>query len=171
MDIPVAVIPFSVDRGAVFKTLAFSVRSGWPLWVFSSIGLLLIAIGCFFDLRCLIAGLIIIFTGLPIIMLFLFTLYMFDPKMLVNIQPHTVEKTSGGYIIRIFRKIDAADDIDAEDDSGSRYYWEQCDSLDISAKKLINKKDIGDYEVLYFIDSVVNVLFLPKMAPDSSFTK
>ena len=81
---------------------------------------------------------------------------------MVNILPHTVEKTSGGYTIRIFKKIDA------DEDSDSTYCWEPCDTIEISDKNLLKKKDIGDYKVLYFKDSEINVLFLPKFPKKTS---
>lgn len=129
---------------------------GWPVWTLFSIGLVLISIGCFLDVRCLIIGLIIWFTVIPSVAFFLFTNYMFASEMVVNLLNHTVERRKDCYMVHIFRPRDDSDKV--EEDKN----WIESGLLTVFDYNIVNYKPADEYMLIYLKDSPVSMLYIPK---------
>lgn len=148
--------PFTVSRNLIFKTLIFTAKSGWPVWVIFIIGVLISVLGYFFDLRFLFVGLIVIFTMLPTTAFFIFTKYMFDSEMVANLLNHTVEKRPNGYLIHIFRPRDISDKCPED------VMWVESGRLTIFDSSVVKSRIMNGYEVLYLKDAPLSILFIPR---------
>ncbi len=147
--------PFTVSRNTIFKTLILTPSTGWPIWIVFFIGLVLTTIGCFVDLRYLILGLIVILSVIPAMAFFLFVNYMFASEMVANLLNHTVERRPNGYIIHIFRPADQNDPIER----GKR--WIESGRLTMFDSNVVKIKSTCNYEVVFFKDSPLTILYKP----------
>ena len=84
--------PFKVDGWTVFKTLLSS-SSGWPFWTALTIGLILLVAGGFVDVRIMVVGIMVCVAVVPCIGVFLYFSNTLSPQIVVNMIPHTVDRT------------------------------------------------------------------------------
>lgn len=148
--------PFTVSRGTIFMSLLMSPSTGWPLWATFLIGLILIALGCFFEVRYLILGLIVCLTVLPSISFFLFVHHMFSSEMVANLLHHTVERRHSSYLLRIFRPADQNEPIEA----GKT--WIESGRLTLFDSNIVKTKTTTEYEIIFFKDSPLEILYVPR---------
>ncbi|MDE7420894.1 MAG: hypothetical protein K2N35_11870 [Muribaculaceae bacterium] len=147
--------PFAVSRNIVFMTLLANPSTGLFVWIILIIGLVFIVLGCFADVRFLILGLIICLTGLPAMAFFAFAKYMFASDMLANLLHHTVERHGDGYLLRIYRPANQDEPIEADKN------WIESGKLTFSDSNIVKKKTIDEYEVIFFKDSPLRILYVP----------
>ncbi len=151
--------PFTISRNTVFWTLITTPATAWLLWIVVFIGLILIALGCFFDLRYLILGLIVCLTVLPTMAFFQFINYMFATEMVANLLNHTIERHNDGYLVRIFRPANQEEPIE----TGKT--WIETGRLTLFDSNIIRTKSTNEYEVVFFKDSSLSILYIPKDLP------
>ncbi|MDE6018780.1 MAG: hypothetical protein K2G85_08210 [Muribaculaceae bacterium] len=149
-----SVQPFTVSRGTIFKTLVFKLSTGWPLWALFLIGVLIILIGSY-DLRWVVVGLIICLTVVPTLAFYLFIKHMFATEMVANLLNHTVECRSNSYIVHIFRPADQASPAEKGKD------WVESGRLTLFEYNIVSKKITSDYQVLFFKNSPLEILYIP----------
>lgn len=148
--------PFTVSRNTVFKTLICTPSTAWLLWIVLVLGILLVAFGCIFDPRYLILGLIVCLTILPAMAFFIFVNYMFASEMVANLLHHTIERKPNGFLLRIYRPANQDEPIEA----GKT--WIESGRLTLFDSNIIRKKNINKYEVIFFKESPLSTLFVPK---------
>ncbi len=148
--------PFTVSRNTIFKTLIFTPRTGWLLWIVLVIGLILSIFGCFYDPRYLVLGLIVCLTVLPAMAFFLFVNYMFASEMVANLLNHTVERRHNGYLLRIFRPADQSDPIEKDKE------WIESGRLTFFDYNIVKTKMTSEYEVVFLKDSPLTILYVPR---------
>lgn len=147
--------PFTISRTTIFKTLVFTPSTGWSIWIVFLIGLLLLAVGCFYDIRYMIIGLIVILSVIPAMAFFLFVNYMFATEMVANLLHHTVERRPNGYVIHIFRPADQNEPIER----GKT--WIESGRLTLFDSNVAKTQYDSKYEVLFFKDSPLSILYIP----------
>lgn len=148
--------PFAVSRNTVFWTLLTNPSTGLRLWIILAIGIALIVAGCFADLRLLVLGLMICLAVLPMIAFFAFVRYMLAEDMVANFLHHTVERQPDGYLLRIFRPADQDEPVEAEKT------WIETGRLTFFDSNIVKKKTTDEYHVLFFHDSPLNILYIPR---------
>lgn len=148
--------PFTVSRATIFKTLIFSKKTGWMLWIVFFIGFILSAIGCFFDFRYLILGLIVCLTMLPTMAFFIFVHHMFASEMVANLLNHTVERYNNGFLLRIYRPADKSDPIEKDKE------WIESGRLSLFDSNIVRSRTTSDYEVFFYKDSPLAILYVPR---------
>ena len=148
--------PFTVSRNTIFKTLILTPSTGWSIWVVFLIGVILTAIGCFVDLRYLILGLIVILTVIPAMAFFLFVNYMFATEMVANLLHHSVERKPNGYVVHIFRPADP------EEPFEKGKTWIENGRLTLLDSNVVKTKTTAEYEVVFFKDSPLGILYVPR---------
>lgn len=149
--------PFTVDRGTVFKTLLLSSATGWPIWSALCVGLFLIVVGGIFDIRWLVIGLMIWLAVIPAIAVFIFFSNALAPEIVANLLPHTLVRNEDGYDLLTFRHVDD------EEDPESEVSWEQSGSISLSDSNILKKKTTFEYEILFFKDSPMRILYIPRI--------
>ncbi|MDE6741164.1 MAG: hypothetical protein K2J58_02410, partial [Muribaculaceae bacterium] len=147
---------FTVSRNTIFKTLIMSTSAGWLLWVLLTIGLGFTLLGCFYDIRYLILGLIVCFTMLPTMAFFIFVNYMFASEMVANLLNHTVERRNDGYLLRIYRPADPNDPIEKDKE------WIESARLTFFDHNIMKTKTTPEYEVIFLKDSPLSILYVPR---------
>lgn len=161
------VSPFSVERAVVLKTLLFSPSCGWPIWTALAAGLLLVCMGCCYDVRYVVLGLMLCVAILPGIVAFIYFSRTLAPDMVPNILPHTLERCDEGFLVRIWRQ---------EPDEGSEQeppmeqaeypadgpLWVQSGLISLSDKKIVSRKTTVGYDVFYFKESPMKILYVPR---------
>lgn len=150
--------PFTVSRNTIFRALIFTPSMGWPIWIVCLIGIILIVIGCFIDIRYLILGLIVVLTIIPTMTFFLFVKYMFATEIVANLLHHTVERKPNGYIVHIFRPANPEDPIEKDK------IWIENGKLSLFDSNVIRKKTTFEYDVVFFKDSPLGILYIPRYA-------
>ena len=148
--------PFTVSRNTIFKTLILTPSTGWSIWVVFLIGVILTAIGCFVDLRYLILGLIVILTVIPAMAFFLFVNYMFATEMVANLLHHSVERKPNGYVVHIFRPADPEEPFEKDKT------WIENGRLTLLDSNVVKTKTTAEYEVVFFKDSPLGILYVPR---------
>ena len=148
--------PFTVSRNTIFKTLILTPSTGWSIWVVFLIGIILTAIGCFVDLRYLILGLIVILTVIPAMAFFLFVNYMFATEMVANLLHHSVERKPNGYMVHIFRPADPEEPFEKDKT------WIENGRLTLLDSNVVRTKTTAEYEVIFFKDSPLGILYVPR---------
>lgn len=148
--------PFTVSRNTIFWTFLTNPSTGLFIWIVLLIGLIFIGIGCFMDIRYLILGLIICLTALPAMAFFAFVNYMFASEMVANLLNHTVERHNNGYLLRIYRPANQDEPIEAGKN------WIESGRFSLFDSNIIKKKFSNKYEIIFFRDSPLSVLFLPR---------
>lgn len=121
-----------------------------------SVGVIFAMIACWGDLRFLILSLIVILTVFPSLAFFLSVKYMFAPDLLANFLSHTIEHQADGYCLRIYRPADQKDSLEADK------MWIESETLFLFDSNVIIKKTTNDYDVVFFKNSPLSILFIPK---------
>lgn len=152
--------PFKVDGWTVFKTLLSS-ANGWPVWTAFVLGLILIASGCFTDVRYLVAGLMITVAVIPGIAALMYFSHTLSPQIVANLIPHTIERTNEGYILRLWL-IEATEEDDTEENDKEKQ-WVEKSAIMLSDAKIEKREISFEYELLYFKDSPLKILYLPRL--------
>ncbi len=153
--------PFTVSRNSIFATIIFTPSTGWPIWIAFLIGLILMAFGCFLDIRYIILGLIVILSVAPAMAFFIFVNYMFASEMVANLLNHTVERRLNGYTIHIFRPADQNEPIE----KGKT--WIESGRLTLFDSNVVKTKTTSRYEVVFFKDSPLGILYIPRELMDA----
>lgn len=148
--------PFTVSRNTIFKSLVFSPSIGWPLWAVLFIGLILTALGCFYDINYIILALIVCLTVLPAMAFFLFVKYMFATEMVANLIHHTIERHANSYVVHILRPAEQSDPLEKGKE------WIETGRLTLFDSNIIRRKTTSEYEVLYYKDSLLDILYIPR---------
>ncbi len=153
--------PFTVNRSAVVKTLLATPSKSWQIWCASGIGIILIIIGCFSDLRFIVLGLMICVAIVPAIVAFLYFSYSLSPQIVPNLLPHTVDFLPDGYLIRIWKKEEPEADTEEEPEAPQK--WIESSAISLSSSDIIATKSTFDYKILFFsLSSPLRILYLPK---------
>lgn len=148
--------PFSVSRSAVLETLLKTPSKSWQIWCIGGIGIALIIMGCFGDLRFLVLGLMICVAVVPAIVAFFYFSYSLSPQIVANLLPHTIEALPDGYLLRIWKKEDP------EDDNEETPRWIESSDIHLYSSDIIATKTNIDYKILFFSpSSPLSILFLP----------
>ncbi len=148
--------PFSITRYVVLKTLLETPSKSWQIWCAGGIGIILIIMGCFGDLRFLMLGLMICVAVVPAIVAFLYFSYSLSPKIVANLLPHTIEALPDGYLIRIWKKVDP------EDDTEEAPRWIESSTIHLFSSDMIATKSTFEYKILLFSHaSPLQLLYLP----------
>lgn len=148
--------PFTVSRGTIFKSFILCPRTGWLLWIVFAIGLTLLAVGCFIDIRYILLGLIVCLTVVPTVAFFLFVNYMFASEIVANLLNHTVERRSNGFLLRIFRSADPNDPKEKDKE------WIESGRLTLFDSNILRHRTTSDYEMFFFKDSPLTILYVPR---------
>lgn len=156
LNIMETITPFTVSRGIIFKTLLVTPSTGWPIWAVLFVGLVLLAFGCFFDLRYFVFGIIVCCTIVPTIALFRFVNFMLGSEMVANLLNHTVERRPTSYLIHIFRPADKTNPVE-EDKT-----WVESGRLTIFEHNVVKRSFTRDYEVLFLKESPLTILYVPR---------
>ena len=152
--------PFKVDGWTVFRTLLTS-TGAWPIWTAVASGVFLIIFGCIYDLRYLAAGLMITVAVVPGISAILYFSHTLSPYVVGNMIPHTVERTKGGYLLRILRHEDIEEGNTCEDEKEER--WVESSVISLSDTKIVERKTYDEYELFYYKDSSLKILYVPRL--------
>ncbi len=148
--------PFSISRSAVLKTILETPSKSWQIWCAGGIGIILIIMGCFGDLRFLVLGLMICVAVVPAIMAFLYFSYSLSPKIVANLLPHTIETLPNGYLLRIWKKDEP------EDDTEETHRWIESSTIHLFSSDIIATKSTFEYKILLFSHtSPLQLLYLP----------
>ncbi len=150
--------PFKVDGWTVFTTLLSS-AAGWPVWAVLSCGIIFVGVGCFADVRLVIVGLMICVAVVPGIALFIYFGHTLSPRMVGNMLPHTLERTDGGFLLRVWRQEESEEEQDDKDKGDVR--WVESSVIALSDSKIVRKKTTVAYELFYFKDSPLKILYVP----------
>ena len=148
--------PFTVSRNTIFKTLVCTPSTGWSIWIVSLIGIILIAVGCFVDLRYLILGLIVILTVIPTMAFFLFVNYMFASEMVANLLHHSVEIQQDRYVVHIFRPANPEEPFEKDKT------WIESGRFSLLESNIVKRKSTAQYDVIFFKDSPLGILYIPR---------
>lgn len=148
--------PFSVGRGIVLKNMILLPSTGWPVWVALFAGLVLAVFGCFFDVRFLIMGLMVCVAVVPVITGFLYFSYSLSPAIVANLLPHTLERCPDGFLLRIWCRSDQDDG--SEEEPG----WRESGSIMLYDSKIVDTKTSFEFDMLFFKDSLLDILFVPR---------
>lgn len=147
--------PFRVERSTVLKDLILIPSSGWPVWVVMGIGLAVIMVGCFFDIRFMVLGLMICVSVVPALVAFIYFSHTLSPDMVANLLPHTLERCTDGYLLRIWRRND-------EDDSDDDVNWMESGRIRLYDADVVATRSSFEYERLFFKNSLMKILYVPK---------
>lgn len=148
--------PFTVDRSAVLKHLMLLPSDGWPVWLAVIAGISLCVVGFIIDLRLLALGLMLCVAVAPAIGVFIYFSHTLSPDIVANLLPHTLERRPDGYRLRVWRRPDQ------EDDSESGADWIETASFMLYDRDIIASKSSFDYEMLFFKDSLLKILYVPR---------
>lgn len=146
---------FIVKRSELVSYLMGNPRISWPLWTTAGIGLILVAVGAFVDLRVLILGLIVTLTIAPTMAFFIYFTNLIDTHIMLNMLPHTIEPKIERYYVTIYRK-------EPHKDDDSEFDWVETGTMTIFESKVVKRVEKGQYSILHLIDSPVKVLYIPK---------
>lgn len=153
--------PFSVDRGEVFKALLLSPSSGWPVWATLAVGLIVTAAGAAVDARFVMLGLMICVAVTPGLVAFVYFSHTLDPEMVANLLPHTLERVEGGFRVCLWRHRDE-DEPTGDTPEEAPGGWMRTGMISLSDEKITGRKTTFGYEVLYFKDSPMKILYVPR---------
>ena len=148
--------PFTVSRSAVLRHLVTTPSVIWPAWIAMSGGLILTGIGCFGDVRLIVVGLMIWVAVVPSIVALIYFYHSLSPALVPNLLPHTLERYPAGYILRIWRVNEPADT--APDERS----WTESATIRLFDSNIVKKKKSFEYEMLFFKDSGLNILYVPR---------
>ena len=147
--------PFTVAGSVAVKAILSSPSCGWPLWMVFVIGLVIAAAGCVNDIRFLVLGLMICVAFTPCLAVFMYFSYTMSPRIVQNFIPHTLERCDGGFVVRIWHK-------DAEEDGEEEMVWVESGCFRLSDSDIVDRKTSFGYETLYFKDSRMKILYVPR---------
>ena len=148
--------PFTVERSAVARTLLSKRAVGWPLWSAVTAGLLLTASGCLWDLRLTVLGLMVCVAVAPSVAALIYFSRTLAPDMVANLLPHTLERQDGGYLLRLWRRPDP----EVPEEAGMD--WMESGCISLSDSNIVERKTSGEYEMLFYKDSGMKILYVPR---------
>lgn len=148
--------PYRVDGSAVLKTLLLSPSSGWPAWLAMASGVVLAGAGALFDVRFVLLGLMMCVAVAPSIVVFLYFSHALSPGVVPNLLPHTLDRSDDGYVLRIWRKSDP------EEAGEEQAAWVETGSIALCDANIVDRKTSFEYEMLYFINSRMKILYVPR---------
>ena len=76
--------------------------------------------------------------------------------MVANLLPHTLERRPDGYMLRLWRRPDP------DEDAEGRADWMETGSIMLYDRDIIASKSSFDYEMLFFKDSLMKILYVPR---------
>ncbi|MDE6341636.1 MAG: hypothetical protein K2K93_04910 [Muribaculaceae bacterium] len=150
-------VPFTVDRGALWRTLMLMPRKAWPVWLTAAVAVCLLIAGIFSSLPLMMVGLLMLFTVFPASASFLFLTGITSKGIVPNIVPHTVTRLPDGWRVDMFRKSVAADE-----DGTETVTWEPCGSLTVAESDVTKAIDTIEYDILFIRNSSLSLLFIPR---------
>ena len=148
--------PFTVDRMAVGKHILLRPSASWPVWMVLCAGILISVAGCVSDVRLLMVGLMLCVAVAPAVAVFIYFSHTLSPDMVANLLPHTLERRPDGYMLRLWRRPDTDDDSEGSPD------WMETGSIMLYDRDIIASKSSFDYEMLFFKDSLMKILYVPR---------
>lgn len=148
---------FIVNRSELISFLMGTTSISWPLWLTAGVGLILIVVGAFFDVRILFLGLIVTLTIAPTMAFFIYFTNLIDTHIMLNMLPHVIEPKHDYYLVRIYRKEPRKDENGDPEDK-----WVETGTMTIFESKVTKRVDKGPYSILHLIDSPVKVLYIPR---------
>lgn len=143
---------FQVPASEVFLYLLFVPRKSWVVWSLSCFGLILIAVGIFVDMRVMAVGLLVWLALVPTAAFFMHYSEALSPSVAPNLLPHTVERISGGYIVRVYRR-------QTDDDTGEISLVES-GIITVSDSEITGESVSGTYRRLSLSSPALSILFL-----------
>lgn len=146
---------FIVKKSELVSYLMGSPRISWSLWLTVAVGVILIIVGAFMDIKILMLGLIVCLTVAPTMAFFIYFTKLIDTHIMINVLPHTIEPKTERYFVTIYRKEQRKDD-DTEFD------WVETGTMTIFESKVRKRVEKGQYSILHLVDSPVKVLYIPK---------
>lgn len=149
--------PFRVDRSELFKEALLSPGSGWPLWTVVAVGIVLVLAGAMSDVRVLAVGLMVCVAVAPGLGAIICLSHSLAPDRVANVIPHTLERTPDGYLLRIWRKEEEAEE---GADPGCR--WVENGEVTLRDENIVERKTTFRYDVFYFKDSRLKILYVPR---------
>lgn len=147
--------PFSVAGSVAVKAILFSPSCGWPLWTLLGIGLALVAAGCVHDMRLMVLGLMICVAFTPCLAVFMYFSYTMSPGIVQNFIPHTLERCDGGFLVRVWH-------MSAGEEEEEERKWVESGSFRLYDSDIVDRKTSFEYETLYFKDSRMKILYVPR---------
>lgn len=147
--------PFRVGRSTVLKDLILIPSSGWPIWVVMVMGIAVIAVGCFSDMRFIVLGLMICVSVVPALVAFIYFSRTLSPDIVANLLPHTLERCPDGYLLRIWCRND-------EDNADGDVIWIESGSIRLYDADVVATRTSFEYERIYFKNSLMKILYVPK---------
>ncbi len=151
--------PFKVDGWTVFTTLLSS-PAGWPVWAILALGFVLVVVGCLADARLIIVGLMICIALAPGVAAYIYFGHTLSPQIVSNMLPHTLERTDGGFLLRVWRPEESEEE-QADEEKGD-CQWVESSVITLSDSKIVRKKTTVAYELFYFKDSPLKILYVPR---------
>ena len=92
----------------------------------------------------------------PSILVLIYFFHSLSPAVVPNLLPHTIERKADGYLVQIWRLIDSEEDLQPGQN------WKESESIRLFDCNIVNKKYSFDYEMLFFKDSRLNILYVPR---------
>lgn len=148
---------FTVSRSELISFMMSSLGISWMLWMVAGIGLMLVVVGAFGDLRVMALGFIVCLAIAPTMAFFIYFTNLIDARIMFNMLPHTVEPKTDYYLVEIFRE-----DFHKNDDGDMESSWVRSAKMTIFGSKVTKRVDKGQYSVLYLVDSPAKVLYIPR---------
>lgn len=146
---------FRISHKDLLLPMLASARASWPLWISLGAGLILIAVGCFTDLRIVALGLMVWLTIAPVVAFMIYFYKALAPDVVPNLIPHTIRKTARGYEMRLYRRNEnKEEDADAPE-------WEATSSIEVKTADVVREQTLGSLRVLYLSSKTLSVLYLP----------
>ena len=151
-----AIEPFTVGKSAILKHILITPALSWSVWVALTIGLILIVAGFFFDIRLIALGLMMSAVVVPSMLALIYFYHSLSPAVVPNLLPHTLERRLDGYILHIWRQNES------DEDSGDLPAWTESDTIRLFDSNIVTKKSTFEYDMLFFKDSRMNILYVPR---------
>lgn len=153
--------PFKVSGKDVFLDSLYHARTGWLIWISIILFFIVMATGGLLkDTRILSFGVLCLLTITPTISFFLYYYHLFASETVVNVMPHTLERTESGYTLHIFKRVP-----EQEDNDGPRDIWMVSGRISVMDSSLVRVRRIPNYTVLQFEGAPIGSLYVPAEMP------
>ena len=147
--------PYKTESGVILRSLLLSPSCGWPAWTVIAAGTLLMVIGIFGDVRWLAVGLMLCVTVAPSVVALLYFSHVLSPGIVPNMLPHTLERVDNGYILRTWRRAEPEEGEETDE-------WLETGTVRLEDANITDRKTSFEYETLYFRDSSMKILYVPR---------
>lgn len=153
----VETLPFTVDRGALWRALMLIPSVAWPVWTIAAAAVALIIAGIISSLPLLIVGLLMLFAIFPASASFILLHKVTSKEMISNIIPHTLHRLPDGWQVNLFRK-----SVDTDADGIETVGWHQYGSVTVPDNTVTKIRHSIDHDILFIKAPSLSLLFIPR---------